>query len=146
MLSKEISIKMRNFRGYIFSREIGPHRVPQHIQNQVIRNYAKQKQLNFLLSSVEYKMNNCFYMLYKTLDELNKIDGVILYSMFMLPKSKSRRIEIYKNVLSNNSSLLGAVEDLTLNEEKDINRWEGIFEVSSVCELLNYEDIKKWLL
>ena len=137
---------MKKIRGYMTSRPFMGERVPQHIQNQVIRNYAKQKQLNFLLSSVEYKMNNCFYMLYKTLDELDKIDGVILYSMFMLPKSKSRRIEIYKNVLSNNSSLLGAVEDLTLNEEKDINRWEGIFEVSSVCELLNYEDIKKWLL
>lgn len=136
----------QNFRGYVFSREIGPHRVPQHIQNLVIRNYANQTQINYLLSSVEYRMDECFYMLNKTIDELVKIDGIILYSMFMLPKSKEKRLQIYEQVFSKNGQLLASVEDLSLKTPQDASKWEEIFEVNQICDFINYKDIRKWLL
>ena len=49
---------MKKLRGYIFSRQFMGERVPQHVQNIVIRNYCEKNRYFFLLSSVEYKMEN----------------------------------------------------------------------------------------
>ena len=53
----------KEYRGYVFSRSIGAHRVPQHIQNLVIRNHAQKYSLHFLLSGVEHRMNSSYVML-----------------------------------------------------------------------------------
>ena len=50
----------------------------------------------FLLSSVEYKMENSFYMLKQVLNELKNIDGVIAYSIFQLPEDDNERLKILK--------------------------------------------------
>ena len=51
---------MKKLRGYIFSRPFMEERVPQHVQNIILRNYCEKNNYAFLLSSVEYKMNNSF--------------------------------------------------------------------------------------
>ena len=35
----------KGYRGYVFSRSVDSHRVPQHIQNLVIRDYAARRKL-----------------------------------------------------------------------------------------------------
>ena len=45
-------------------------RVPQHVQNIVIRNYCIKNKFQFLLSSVEYKMENSFVMLSEVVNNL----------------------------------------------------------------------------
>ena len=42
---------MKNLKGYIFSRKFYDERVPQHIQNLVLRNYCQMNKLNYLLSA-----------------------------------------------------------------------------------------------
>ena len=49
---------MKKVRGYNFSREFMGERVPQHIQNIVIRQYCQNMGLHYMLSSTEYSMNN----------------------------------------------------------------------------------------
>ena len=87
---------MKKLRGYIFSRQFMGERVPQHVQNIVIRNYCEKNKFFFLLSSVEYKMENSFYMLKQVLNELKNIDGVISYSIFQLPEDDNERLKILK--------------------------------------------------
>ena len=41
-------------RGYIASGEFNGHRVPQHIQNQIIKLYCDSHALKFVLSRAEY--------------------------------------------------------------------------------------------
>ena len=65
---------MKKLRGYIFSRPFLGERVPQHIQNLVLREYCSRKKLQFLLSFVEYRFENSSLMLEKVLNELNKTD------------------------------------------------------------------------
>ena len=60
---------MKNFRGYIFSRPFFGERAPQHIQNQIIRDFCEKKEFNYLLSSVEYAVNKSNLMLKKILNE-----------------------------------------------------------------------------
>ena len=46
---------MKKLKGYIFSRPFLGERVPQHIQNIVLRDYSKKLNINFLLSATEYQ-------------------------------------------------------------------------------------------
>jgi hypothetical protein len=53
----------KGYRGYVFSRSVDNHRVPQHIQNLVIRDYAARRKLHYLLSATEYAMPGCYLIL-----------------------------------------------------------------------------------
>lgn len=65
-----------------------PH--PQHIQNLVIRDHAKRHGLLFKLSATEYVIPGCYMMLEGLLEELPALEGIIAYSLFMLPPQRTR--------------------------------------------------------
>ena len=127
------------YRGYVFSRPIGEHRVPQHIQNLVIRDYAKQHGLVYLLSGVEYRMDHSFIMLNQILTELHAIEGIILYSMFMLPEDSQHRLMIFEKIIESKSSIHAAVEGISLKTKDDIIRWQNIFSVAQVIDSQNFD-------
>ncbi len=120
---------MSGFSGYIASRMIGDSRVPQHIQNMVIREYCRQRGLTFKLSATEYAVPHCYLMLEKLVDELPAHDGIVAYSMFMLPRRAERRRALYDRILSAGCALYAACEDLALTCEEDARRWEDILAV-----------------
>ena len=92
-----------NWRGYVFSREIGKQVVPQRVQNLVIRTCAERHELTYLLSATEYYMDDCYMMLKSTLEELGQIEGVIFYSTYQLPSDVNERMKIYDIVLTCNN-------------------------------------------
>ena len=71
---------MNKVRGYIFSRPFMGERVPQHVQNLVIRDYCERHQLQFLLSATEYAMPNCHLIFEQILSELSDLHGLVAYS------------------------------------------------------------------
>ena len=117
------------YRGYIFSRTFMGERVPQHIQNLVIREFCKKKSIEYLLSVTEYAMPNNYLMLNQIIEQLDLIDGIIFYSLFQLPFDNSKRIQIIKNILQFNKKIFFAVEDLKIFTLKDLNRIENIWNV-----------------
>ena len=127
------------YRGYVFSRPIGEHRVPQHIQNLVIRDYAKQHDLVYLLSGVEYRMDHSSIMLNQILTELDSIEGIILYSMFMLPEDSQNRLMVFEKIIESKSSIHAAVEGMSLKTQDDIIRWQNIFSVAQVIDSQNFD-------
>jgi sporadic carbohydrate cluster protein (TIGR04323 family) len=135
----------KGYRGYVFSRPVDSHRVPQHIQNLVIRDYAARRKLHYLLSATEYAMADCYLVLEQVLAELATLDGVILYTMFMLPSEPERRARIYRRVLETGCSLHAAVEGFILEDEADIERWENVLRTATICRDLKYQEIERWL-
>jgi len=123
---------MRGFQGYVTSRPFQGQRVPQHIQNLVIRDYCRNLGVNYLLSGTEYAIPGSSLMLQQLLDGLELLDGIVFYSLFQLPESPQIRKEIYNKVLSQNKRLYFAVETLVLQEEKDCQRLEDIWGVFQV--------------
>ena len=73
------------FRGYISSRQFGAQRVPQHIQNLVIRDYRKRREINYLLSATELAMPETYIMLAQLREQVDEIDGVVFYSIEQFP-------------------------------------------------------------
>ena len=140
-----MTVSQKGYRGYVFSRSVENHRVPQHIQNLVIRDYAQRRKLHYLLSATEYAMPGCYLILEQVLDELASLDGVILYSMFMLPAEVEERERIYRRVLEGGCRMYAAVEGFVLADEADIERWENVLRTANICRNLQYQEIERWL-
>ncbi|MCA1375812.1 sporadic carbohydrate cluster protein, TIGR04323 family [Bradyrhizobium yuanmingense] len=123
-------------RGYIGARPLNGSRTPQHVQNIVIRDYARRKNLHYLLSAAEHTMPGSYMVLEDILDELPQLRGLILYSIFMLPPDEGRRRQIYDRVLREGCDLHAAVEEITLASQKDIQAIEDILLVNRFATIL----------
>jgi sporadic carbohydrate cluster protein (TIGR04323 family) len=119
----------RGLRGYIGSRPYFGSRAPQHVQNLVIRDYCLRIEKPFLLSATEYAMPNCFMMLERVMQEITEIEGIVLYSLFMLPKNRERRERIWDNVLTEGAVLHAAIEGYAIITEEDTRRAEDIWRI-----------------
>jgi sporadic carbohydrate cluster protein (TIGR04323 family) len=114
------------YRGYVASRQILGSRAPQHVQNLVLRDYCDQRGMHYLLSATEYVYPSCYLMLEQVLDELPRIQGIVAYSLFMLPRTRERRAGIFARVLESGASIHFAVEGLSCISTADVARLEDI--------------------
>tara|TARA_B110000977_G_C10973468_1_gene453228 strand:+ start:350 stop:739 length:390 start_codon:yes stop_codon:yes gene_type:complete len=122
---------MLGFRGYIFSRKIESNFIPQRVQNLVIKDYCERNNLFFKLSATEYKMQNSYLMFNTLIQEIKKIDGIVFYSLFMLPETKKDRLKIYKKILFNKKQLHFSLEEIKLVNKTDIKKIEDIYQIKS---------------
>ena len=120
---------MNKVRGYIFSRPFMGERVPQHVQNLVIRDYCERNRLQFLLSATEYAMPSCHLVFEQILGELSELHGLVAYSLFQLPENAERRQSIYQQVLQQTKSLHFAVESLQANTGHAFERIEMLWRI-----------------
>jgi sporadic carbohydrate cluster protein (TIGR04323 family) len=123
-------------RGYIGARPLNGSRTPQHVQNIVIRDYARRKNLQFLLSAVEHVMPGSYMILEDLLDELPRLNGIICYSIFMLPPDERRRREVYDRLLREGCNLHAAVEEIAIASNDDIQAVEDILLVNKYATIL----------
>jgi sporadic carbohydrate cluster protein (TIGR04323 family) len=122
-------IKQLGYRGYISSRPVAGGRVPQQVQNLVLRDYCADNNIHLLLSVTEYALADCYTMLEQVLRDAAKNQGVVLYSLFQLPQSPVARSRIYQIVLENNMELHLAVEGLVIKDQDSAQRVEDIWMV-----------------
>lgn len=135
---------MRKVRGYIFSRSFMGERVPQHIQNMVIRNYCNEKKLHYLLSATEYSMQNSTLILEEVISELKDIHGVVAYSLFQLPEDDIMRIKILKSFLNKNKKFYFANENFIFSSKNDLKKLENIWKIKKILpNCLNIKSFKE---
>ena len=127
-------MKKKIFRGYIFSRSFMGERAPQHVQNIVLRNYCEKNNYFFLLSSVEYKMSNSYFMLELAIKELKRLDGILAYSIFQLPENDDWRKKILRKIIKKKKEIHFAVEDFSVRKEKDIQKLQEIWLIKKTLQ------------
>ena len=132
---------MKKVRGYIFSREFMGERVPQFVQNLVIRDYCKKNNLTYLLSVTEHAMENSSYNLNKLLADLKDIDGVILYSLFQLPIKEEDRFKFYKKIFSVKKKIYFALENIQLDCQTAVDQIEDIWNIKKTLPLCKENSI-----
>ena len=120
---------MNRVRGYIFSRPFMGERVPQHVQNLVIRDYCARRQLQFLLSATEYAMPGCDLILAQVLDALPEVDGIVAYSLFQLPEGWQGRSRVFQRLLDQGKALHCAVEGLKAGNAQEFHRLDTLWRV-----------------
>ena len=123
---------MSGVRGYIFSRPFMGERVPQHVQNLVIRDYCKKKGIQYLLSGTEYAMVGSHLILQQIMDELPQLEGIVFYSLFLLPEQKKERDRVCKVILENKKTIFFAVEGLLMSNKIEHERIETIWQVQKI--------------
>ena len=107
-------------------------RVPQHVQNLVIRDYCKKQGIQYLLSATEYALADSYLILQQVLDDLSQLDGIVFYSLFLLPEQKLERDRVTHIILDNNKIIHFAVEGLLMSNKTEQNRIETIWQVKNV--------------
>ena len=117
------------YRGYISSRPFMGERVPQHVQNLVIRDYCVKRGMHYLLSATEYAMDNCFLILNQVTEEISDIDGVVAYSLFQMPANAGARENIFSKVIGADKVIHFAVEGLSVFNDDSYERVENIWRV-----------------
>lgn len=120
---------MNKVRGYIFSRQFMGERVPQHVQNLVLRDYCERNRMQYLLSGTEYAMQDCHLILEQLFDELSDIDGIVAYSLFQLPEDAVQRKRIYYQIINSQKVMHFAVEGLQARTHKDWERIEILWRI-----------------
>jgi len=125
----------KRVQGYVFSRPFMGERVPQHVQNLVIRDYCERQGLHYLLSATEYAMESCHLMLEQVLDGLAQIDGIVAYSMFQLPEIATVRERIYSSLLKSGKTFHFAVESLRMSSMAERDRIETLWRIKQILPL-----------
>ena len=126
-------MRKSGWRGYVFSRAIAVLMIPQRVQNLVLRTYAEKSGIRYLLSATEYHMPGSHMMLESLYPEFRKLEGVLFYSLNMLPETKAGRRALYAALKKNGCGLRFALEELSASTAAEQRELEDIF----VCRRLS---------
>ena len=116
-------------KGYITSREFLGERVPQHVQNIIIRDYCNKKEFEYILSATEYAMPGSTLMMKQIILELDLFDGIVAYSIFQLPQNLEERFKIVNNFLRLNKQIHFACENMKITNRDEFEKIENIWQI-----------------
>lgn len=107
---------------------------PQHIQQLVIRDYCAKRGMQFLLSATEYCMEGCTLILDAVLDELDTLEGMVMYSLYQMPTDKNKREHMYRTLFEHGCSLHCAAENIAIHDWQEARRIEDTWLVRDVMK------------
>ena len=84
-----------NISGYINLRPFNGSTLSSTLQNVVMRDFCIKNGFNFNISPSEFIFNNSYTQLNSLLNS-KSILGVVMCSIFMLPKNIEERLKLYK--------------------------------------------------
>lgn len=125
-------------QGYIGSREFGGNFVPQRVQNLVIKNYIYLRNDEYILSATEYGLKNCYMMLSALSKELC-CDGIVFYSVFLLPSDLDLRNEYLKTFITRGKTIHFALEGIVIEKDKELEKIHDIFFAKKIQEQIKIE-------
>ena len=119
-------------RGYIASGSFRGNRIPQHIQNRIIRSYCTSEQLTYVLSRAEYNFTSpCFSQLWAAVND--GYSDIVFYSMWQLPCDNQTRRRLFRIAIEKKIKLHFACEDLRLSTIAEAGDLELIFSLGSIA-------------
>jgi len=123
-MNKENAVVRNVLQGYVQNTAFGGFRIPAPLQNLQLRDYAAKNNLLFKLSVGEYSFPGCYLQLEGLYPQLPALEGIVMCSMFMLPKSEERRNKLYEACLNAGAALHFALEGIVVRERNHIAKIE----------------------
>ena len=114
------------YRGYVTCREFGGLRMPVPVQTIVLRDYCARKGLIYKLHVNENEFPHSYMVLEGLVDALDGLQGLLVFSMFMLPQRAERRRRIYEKILEAGVELHLVLEDFVIRQPADVTPVEDI--------------------
>jgi sporadic carbohydrate cluster protein (TIGR04323 family) len=114
------------YRGYVTSRPFGGLHIPVPVQALVLRDYCVRNGFLYKLHANENVFPNSYMVLEGMINELDRYEGLLAASMFMMPKRAERRRAIYQAILAQGASLHFVLEDVVIRTSSDVEPVEEI--------------------
>ena len=108
---------MRFFTGYVTVRSFNGYALPVPIQNKLLRNYAKDNNMIYVLPQCEMITNGNYMMLFDTLNSIEKNSDLGMCSIHMLPKNSKKFLKILKIVKDKELLLHFMFEETKINSD-----------------------------
>jgi len=132
---------MKTVKGYNFSRDFMGERVPQHVQNIVIKDFCNKNNLSLQLSATEYVMKDSFLIFHELISNINDLHGVVSYSLFLMPENDGERTKIFKKIIKKKKVIYFAVENMKIENISDLEKINNIWKIKKILpECLNYNE------
>ena len=132
-------------KGYMTSLPIYGSRFPHRVQNILLSDYCKRFGYTYVFGVVEVSIHSSHHVLMSLLQD-NSFDGLLFFSVAMLPQSSDIRHAVYE-ILNRGKSIHFCLEQLSVYSRSDICNIEDMLQVR--CALskapfqgqYNYEEI-----
>ncbi len=109
-------------------------RVPQSVQNLVIRNFCEKNNYLYLLSAAEYAMENSDAVLKSIINDSKDINGIIAYSLYQLPKDIKIRTMTLRKIINKKIFFVSAVEHTFVKNEEDIKNVNRLWQIKEILK------------
>tara|TARA_B100000989_G_C19532870_1_gene471153 strand:+ start:876 stop:1325 length:450 start_codon:yes stop_codon:yes gene_type:complete len=120
-----------NISGYINLRQFNGSTLSSTLQNLVMRDFCIKNGFTFNISPSEFIFNNSYTQLNSLLNS-KSISGVVMCSIFMLPKNIKERLKLYKLANKNKKKMYFVFEKISVLKLKDFNQIEELFFMRSI--------------
>lgn len=120
------------YRGYVTSRPFGGLHIPVPVQALVLRDYCARNGYLYKLHANENVFPNSYMVLEGMINELDRYEGLLATSMFMMPKRAERRRRIYDAIMDQGASLHFVLEDVVIRKPADIAAVEEILSIHNL--------------
>jgi sporadic carbohydrate cluster protein (TIGR04323 family) len=116
----------KGLRGYVSSRPFGGFSIPVPLQSLALRDYCARRGSVYVLPLNENIFPNSYMVLEGMVEDLAGFEGVVMYSMHMLPERAERRAAIYSRIIQQGCRLHVVLEDITIGKAGDADRLEEL--------------------
>ena len=119
-------------RGYVTSRPFGQYCIPVPLQSLALRDYCMRNNLIYVLPVNENIFPHSYMVLEGMTKGLSDYQGIVMYSLHMLPRREERRREFYKKILEQGCELHIVLEGLVISDETGVETIEELVRLNQV--------------
>lgn len=126
----------QGLRGYVTSRAFGQFCIPVPLQSLALRDYCQRMKQVYVLPVNENIFPSSYMVLEGMIQDLADYEGIVMYSMQMLPQRTDRRRHIYDRILQQGCSLHIVLESIVVSGPEDIEKIEELIQLNQIAARL----------
>jgi len=128
-----------NFATYVTTNKIKHFSIPPPLQVLLIRDYCKNNNITFSLPAEELRFDGCYIELMGIIRQCSEISGIIMPSLFMLPKNKKKQDFFFKKCQNNSLELHFIMESMVIKSSKEeVERVSALINLNNAIEESSY--------
>lgn len=119
-------------RGYVTSRPFGQYCIPVPLQSLALRDYCQRNNLIYVLPVNENIFPHSYMVLEGMTKGLSDYQGIVMYSLHMLPERQERRREFYQKILEQGCELHIVLEGLVIADKQGVEQIEELVQLNQI--------------
>lgn len=121
--------KKNILRSYVTNRKFGPYYLPVKFQNKLLKQYCEEKNKIFTLSTGEIVFGDSYIQLRSLIKDINKNEGLVLISTYVLPKDTKFRNKIIDYISKKKIECHFIFESLICKNKNDFKKINFFFKL-----------------